>query len=182
MRTYCRAQGILSMLCGDLSWKEFQKRGDMCIHIADSLCCTVQTNTIVENNYIPIKIVLKKNPSLASIALGGDGRFLLKPQVNLMISWLRTTELGLTPYSYSLHVLGGRQPLVGKHTWLTCSSCPSSLRCGLPLISRPGPPPGTSSPYKADWLPSCTFKANWEVLTVPSTPDEILKDRIHYLA
>ena len=57
MRTYCRAQGILSMLCGDLSWKEFQKGGDMYIHIADSLCCTVQTNTTVENNYIPIKIV-----------------------------------------------------------------------------------------------------------------------------
>ena len=57
MRTYCRAQGILSLLCGDLSWKEFQKGGDMYIHIADSLCCTVQTNTTVENNYIPIKIV-----------------------------------------------------------------------------------------------------------------------------
>lgn len=38
-----------------------------------------------------------------SIALGGDGRFLVKPQVNLTIIWLRTTELGLVPYSYSLH-------------------------------------------------------------------------------
>ena len=34
-----------SMLCGDLNGKEIQKRGDICIRIADSLCCTVETNT-----------------------------------------------------------------------------------------------------------------------------------------
>ena len=28
-----------SMLCGDLNGKEMQKTGDVCIHIADSLCC-----------------------------------------------------------------------------------------------------------------------------------------------
>ena len=33
-----------SMLCGDLNGKEIQKRGDICICIADSLCCTVETN------------------------------------------------------------------------------------------------------------------------------------------
>ena len=26
-------------------WKEIQNRGDMCIHVADSLCCTIETNT-----------------------------------------------------------------------------------------------------------------------------------------
>ena len=33
------------MLCGDLDGKEIQKkkRGDICIHIADSLCSTVET-------------------------------------------------------------------------------------------------------------------------------------------
>ena len=34
-----------SVLCGDLNGKEIQKRGDICICIADSLCCTVETNT-----------------------------------------------------------------------------------------------------------------------------------------
>ena len=38
------------MLCGDLSRKEIQgfpwkERRDTCIHAADSLCCTVETNT-----------------------------------------------------------------------------------------------------------------------------------------
>jgi len=31
------------MLCGDLSRKEIQERRDTCIHVADSLCCTVET-------------------------------------------------------------------------------------------------------------------------------------------
>ena len=34
-----------SVLCGDLNGKEIQKRGDICIHKADSLCCIVETNT-----------------------------------------------------------------------------------------------------------------------------------------
>ena len=33
------------MLCGDLNGKEIQKRGAICVHIADSLCCTVEANT-----------------------------------------------------------------------------------------------------------------------------------------
>ena len=44
------AQGtVLSALSlghsGDLKEKGIQKRGDICIHIEDSLCCTVETNT-----------------------------------------------------------------------------------------------------------------------------------------
>ena len=31
-----------SVLCGDLNGKEIQKRGDICIHITDSLCCTAR--------------------------------------------------------------------------------------------------------------------------------------------
>ena len=30
------------MLCGDLNGKEVQKRGDICIHIADSHCYTAE--------------------------------------------------------------------------------------------------------------------------------------------
>ena len=33
------------VLCGDLNGKEIQKREDICICIADSLCSTVETNT-----------------------------------------------------------------------------------------------------------------------------------------
>ena len=47
------------MLCGDLDgWdgggREAQ-RGDVCIHIADSLHCTTKTHTTLKGNYIPIK-------------------------------------------------------------------------------------------------------------------------------
>ena len=31
-----------------LKWEGHQKRGDICIGIADSLCCTVETNNIVK--------------------------------------------------------------------------------------------------------------------------------------
>ena len=51
MRTYCIALGTLLNALGDLSGKEIQKRGDICIHIADSLCCTVETNDIVKQLY-----------------------------------------------------------------------------------------------------------------------------------
>ena len=49
------------MLCGDSNGKEIQKRRDICIHtMADSLHCTVETNTTLWRNYTPIKINLKK--------------------------------------------------------------------------------------------------------------------------
>ena len=35
-----------SVLCGDLNGKEIQKSGGICINIIDSLCCTVETNTL----------------------------------------------------------------------------------------------------------------------------------------
>ena len=31
----------------DVSGKEIRKRGDTCIHMDGSLCCTVETNTII---------------------------------------------------------------------------------------------------------------------------------------
>ena len=45
MRPYCIAQGTLFSAVGDLNGKEIQKIGDICICIADSLCCTTETNT-----------------------------------------------------------------------------------------------------------------------------------------
>ena len=38
MRTYCIVQGTLLRLYSDLNGKEIQKRGNICIHIIDSLC------------------------------------------------------------------------------------------------------------------------------------------------
>ena len=35
---------LYSVLCGDLYGKELQKKGDTCIHVIDSLCCTEKTN------------------------------------------------------------------------------------------------------------------------------------------
>ena len=37
-------------------WKEIQKSGNKCIHIANSLYCTVGTNTTLLTNYTPINI------------------------------------------------------------------------------------------------------------------------------
>ena len=39
------------MLCGDLNEKEIQKRGDICILIADSVCCTAEANNTVKQLY-----------------------------------------------------------------------------------------------------------------------------------
>ena len=55
------------MLCGDLNGKEIQKRGDMYTRIADSLCCTVETNTTLQSNYTPIKTNLKKEEVVISV-------------------------------------------------------------------------------------------------------------------
>ena len=59
MRTYYIAQELYAVLCGDLNGKEIQKRGGICVHIADSLCCTVETNRTLYSNYTPIKIKKK---------------------------------------------------------------------------------------------------------------------------
>ena len=56
------------MLCGDLDGKSIQKRGDLCICIADSLCCIVETNTILSSNYTPIKINFKKELDIFKIS------------------------------------------------------------------------------------------------------------------
>ena len=45
---------------GDLNGKEIQKRGDVCIHTADCLCCTVDTNTTLWSNSTPIIFYLRK--------------------------------------------------------------------------------------------------------------------------
>ena len=42
----------LMRICGDLTRKEIEIRGDICIYIVDSLCCTVETeHNIVKQLY-----------------------------------------------------------------------------------------------------------------------------------
>ena len=48
------------MFCGNLIGKEIQKRGDLFIHVVDSLCCMAETNTTLQRNYTPTKINLNK--------------------------------------------------------------------------------------------------------------------------
>ena len=54
------------------------KRGDVSVHIADPLCCAVETNTTLQSNYTPIK--RKQNSSYnycyySNTTLGGsDGK------------------------------------------------------------------------------------------------------------
>ena len=47
------------MLCDDLNGKEIRNGGDICVHIADSLCCRAEHTTQL-NDYIPLKIKKKK--------------------------------------------------------------------------------------------------------------------------
>ena len=45
--------------------KEAQEGGDICMYIANSLCCTAETNTILQRNYTPIKKNLQRLPPLS---------------------------------------------------------------------------------------------------------------------
>lgn len=118
----------------------------MWIRTADSLCCTVQTNTIVESNYIPIQIVYKKNPGQVSSSPGWGWRVFGKapgePNDRL------TEDHRALPAALQLQPAccseGGSR--WWTNTWLTRCSLPSSLRRGCPsspeqaLLQVPHPP------------------------------------------
>ena len=40
---------------GDPNGEEIQTKGNICLCIADSPCCTVETNITLQGNYTPIK-------------------------------------------------------------------------------------------------------------------------------
>ena len=44
--------------------------GDICIHIADSLCCTAEINTTLYSNYTPIKILKNFKKRIKTIISG----------------------------------------------------------------------------------------------------------------
>ena len=66
---------LSSVLCDDLDgqdggdWGEVQEGGDICIHIADSLHCTAETNTTLQSNCTPIKEINKYITKTAGIQL-----------------------------------------------------------------------------------------------------------------
>ena len=49
---------LYSALCGDLNSKEIQKRRDTCIHMADSFCCTEETQHC-KATMLRLKLILK---------------------------------------------------------------------------------------------------------------------------
>ena len=51
---------LYSVLCGDLSRKEIQKTGAVCIRMAGSVCSTVETNTTLQNNSTPVTFFFKE--------------------------------------------------------------------------------------------------------------------------
>ena len=62
MRTYPIAQGTLFYIPWRYEWKGNPKRrGYMCVHMADSVCCTVETNTR-EGNGTPLQYSCLENP------------------------------------------------------------------------------------------------------------------------
>ena len=56
MGKHCIAQGAHPVHCGSLNGREVQKGGDICMCMADSLCCAVEANTTLKSNQTPIKI------------------------------------------------------------------------------------------------------------------------------
>ena len=62
MRTYPIAQGTLFYIPWQYEWKGNPKRrGYMCVHMADSVFCTVETNTR-EGNGTPLQYSCLENP------------------------------------------------------------------------------------------------------------------------
>ena len=55
---------LYSVPCGNLNKKKIQKGGDICIHIADSLCCTIETDTTFEATLIQSKLIKKTKKCL----------------------------------------------------------------------------------------------------------------------
>ena len=56
-----------------MGMKSKKKREDMCIHIADSLCCTTETNTTLLSKYTPIIVDFKKRSVIDTVLPMGGG-------------------------------------------------------------------------------------------------------------
>ena len=61
------------MHCGDLNGEEVKKKGDICICMMIHFAVQLETNTTIQSNYTPIKIILKRKKKETKTArtLGG---------------------------------------------------------------------------------------------------------------
>ena len=115
------------MLCGDLNGKEIQKRGDICICIADSLCCTTETNSTLWSNYTPVKIKKKNKENGATWDLTQP---LNRAKMAITSMCMETTDWKLPGALTGLLGLSQciRQPASGTDSSPSCSG--TDLHCG----------------------------------------------------
>ena len=69
---------LYSVLCGDVNEKEIQKGGDICTHVADSLCCTAEIDTTLQNNYTKIKLIKKEYGSSPCVVMKTISKMFVK--------------------------------------------------------------------------------------------------------
>ena len=80
---WCRE--LYVMPCGHWDGKEVQKGEDMCIHLADSLCCKTETSTTLSSNYPSMQT--KRSPLLANLWVY-DSDINYRPQSIQQTLWL----------------------------------------------------------------------------------------------
>ena len=51
-----------------MGWEQAQEGGDICVLIADSCCCTAETNTTLKSSYPLIKNKIKRDQEKVSFA------------------------------------------------------------------------------------------------------------------
>ena len=56
MRTYSAAQKTLLNALWGAKWEGNPQRGDICKHVTDPVCCTIETNAALSSHYTPINI------------------------------------------------------------------------------------------------------------------------------
>ena len=80
------------MFCGDLNGKEIQKRGDIRTRMANSLCCTAETNNIVKQFYSDKNEVICIVESMSSVR--NKPHFIHFPRVNcILLRTVRTSQV-----------------------------------------------------------------------------------------
>ena len=108
------------MLYGDLNGKKVQKRGDVCIGVADSLCCMVEINT-GEGNGTPLQYSGLENPM--------DRGAWKAPVYGVAKSWTQLSDFTFTFHFHALEKemathssvlawrIQGQRSLVGCRLW-----------------------------------------------------------------
>ena len=81
--------------------RKSKKRGDICVHVADSLCCTAETDITLRNNCMPIKINNKECGNIVNlVGLQGNLRRLA------VCTWARQVQKEASPRSETSQTSG----------------------------------------------------------------------------